>query len=594
MRLRGRFTLWFALAAVVPIMVAAFITREVLSRSYRKEYALARSAAEQGVRREVTGLETELAKAVAAVADRESPLVGGLLQDMKKEGAELSHETRRRTKETANQTQRGLFLDVLTLLDGDDVVLAAPHYRAVVGDSDPVPAQRARGRDAPFFTTEPVLDGAKVRPILVAEAVRTVRDGPYQVTLVGGRALDADVLDSVRRPGRADLRVVGAGGEVLIPAAEPWEGWSDTPPTRIPLEGFDGAPVAWVEVAVSDADLRGVLRELTVVAIVLALAALGITILVGVVIARRMTRDLDQLAVGAQAAARGDLDHRVDIRSRDEVGAVAASFNQMMEDLRGAKERLVIAERIAAWQEIARRLAHEIKNPLTPIQMAIDTLRKTWKKKHPSFDEIFEESTSTVLEEAARLKRIVGEFSDFARMPKPTLGPCDLNELVTGALSLYEGSIVIERRLAPDLPPIEADKDQLAQVFYNLLENARDAIAGRLTASQAAAVAAVPGKITVETRRGDQGDRVILLLDDNGPGIPSEIKDKLFTPYFTTKHGKDGTGLGLAIVHRIIADHGGRISPGDAPGGGARFTVELPTHQTEPLHSLPASRLGAG
>jgi hypothetical protein len=115
-RLRGRFTLWFSLAALLPIIVAAAIAREVLSRSYRKEYALARAAAEQGVRRELAALEGELATAVAAVADREAPLVGGLLQDMKKEGAELSHETRRRTKETTGQTQRGLALDVLTLL----------------------------------------------------------------------------------------------------------------------------------------------------------------------------------------------------------------------------------------------------------------------------------------------------------------------------------------------------------------------------------------------------------------------------------------------------------------------------------------------
>src|SRR5258705_109323 len=141
----------------------------------------------------------------------------------------------------------------------------------------------------------------------------------------------------------------------------------------------------------------------------------------------------------AIAASRCDLDHRVPVRSKDEVGAVASAFNFMMEDLRTSKERLVIAERIAAWQEIARRLAHEIKNPLTPIQMAMDTLRKTWKKKHPSFGEILEESTATVMEEADRLKHIVSEFSAFARMPKPGFQRLDLNELVRSALALYQG-----------------------------------------------------------------------------------------------------------------------------------------------------------
>src|SRR5439155_7780892 len=136
----------------------------------------------------------------------------------------------------------------------------------------------------------------------------------------------------------------------------------------------------------------------------------------------------DRLVEGSLAAARGDLDHRVTVRREDEVGAVASAFNFMMEDLRTAKERLVIAERIAAWQDIARRLAHEIKNPLTPIQMAMDTLQKTWKKRHPSFDEILEESTTTVLQEADRLKHIVTEFSDFARMPKPDFQRIDVND----------------------------------------------------------------------------------------------------------------------------------------------------------------------
>ena len=254
------------------------------------------------------------------------------------------------------------------------------------------------------------------------------------------------------------------------------------------------------------------------------------------------------------------------VRSRDEVGAVAAAFNFMMEDLRVSKERLVIAERIAAWQEIARRLAHEIKNPLTPIQMAMDTLRKTWKKKHPSFDEILEESTATVMEEADRLKHIVSEFSAFARMPKPEFARLDLNELVRSALALYQGGAApVEMRLFEQLPQIDADKNQLNQVVLNLDEKARTAIGHR-----------TGGRITVSTRLGEAGDRCVLIVDDNGPGVPGELKDKVFAPYFTTKHAKGGTGLGLAIVHRIVSDHGGRIAVADAPGGGARFAIELP------------------
>lgn len=241
---------------------------------------------------------------------------------------------------------------------------------------------------------------------------------------------------------------------------------------------------------------------------------------------------------------------------------------------------IVSAQRSAAWAEVARRLAHEIKNPLTPIQMAMDTLRKTWRKKHPSFDEILEESTQTVLEEADRLKRIVSEFSDFARMPKPDFQRVDLNELVSSALALYQGAVPIERALAAGLPAIDADRGQLSQVLLNLVENARDALAA--AAADAGGAASAP-RIVVSTRPGDGADRVALVVEDNGPGVPSERKDKVFAPYFTTKQARGGTGLGLAIVHRIVSDHGGRISVGDAPGGGARFTIELPLRQGEPL-----------
>jgi two-component system, NtrC family, nitrogen regulation sensor histidine kinase NtrY len=248
----------------------------------------------------------------------------------------------------------------------------------------------------------------------------------------------------------------------------------------------------------------------------------------------------------------------------------------MMEDLRTSKDRLVIAERIAAWQEIARRLAHEIKNPLTPIQMAMDTLRKVWKKQHPQFGEILEESTETVLEEADRLKRIVSEFSDFARMPKPELQRVDLNDVVKSVTGLYQGAIRVETKLAK-IPDIDADKGQINQVVLNLVENARDAIGERSD-----------GKITVQTKLGDAGDRAVLIVDDNGPGVPTELKDKIFAPYFSTKLNKGGTGLGLAIVHRIVSDHGGRIQITDALGGGARFLIELPLRNAT---SLLASRI---
>jgi signal transduction histidine kinase len=183
-----------------------------------------------------------------------------------------------------------------------------------------------------------------------------------------------------------------------------------------------------------------------------------------------------------------------------------------------------------------------------------------------------------VLQEADRLKHIVTEFSDFARMPKPELSRTDVNEVVRSAVALYQGGALrVETNLKPGLSHVDADKNQLNQVLLNLVENARDAIGPR-----------GDGRIWVTTKLGDAQDRAILVVEDNGPGVPPDLKDKVFAPYFTTKHSKGGTGLGLAIVHRIVSDHGGRIAISDRPGGGARFVIELPLRHGS---ALLASRI---
>jgi two-component system nitrogen regulation sensor histidine kinase NtrY len=443
------------------------------------------------------------------------------------------------------------------------VVLFAPHSSAQ-GDRDRVPLERAaRSRGAPLFARETMIRGGGTGQKLVVESARTVRRGSYEVTVVGGRVIDRDALAALRQDDAVSARIVDDGGAVLVSVAGTWGAPAGGQVLRLPLPGDGDKPIAWLEMVVSQAELETLLRQVSLLSVGAGAAALLATVLLGLWVASRMTRDLDELVVGAQAASRGDLDHQVPVRTGDEIGAVAEAFNTMMLDLKDSKERLVLAERIAAWQEIARRLAHEIKNPLTPIQMSVETLRKTWAKKHPSFDEIFEESTQTVLEEAGRLKRIVSEFAEFARLPKPEKRAVDLNELVASTAALYQGAIEIERDLADRLPPIEADKDQLSQVLLNLLENARDALGG-------------DGQVRVETRVSRPGRAVSLVVEDSGPGIPTEVRDRIFTPYFTTKHESGGSGLGLAIVHRIVTDHGGRIAVGSSPLGGARFLVELP------------------
>ena len=575
MRLRGRFALWFALAALLPIAVAALVTREVVARSFRNDYLRTRAAAEQAMRHELARHEAQVGAAATALASKNHPFIGTLLLDLINGGGSIDAKARLRLRDWSSQEMTGLGLHVLVVTGAGDEVLSAPHASAAVGDKMPRPRELARREGGGAVYAFEEVWGRSKTSVLVAEAARVAREGGQEVAVMVGRQIDADLVKSVRRTGQIDARLVNARGVELVAPAE--TGWADlgTPPLRVALAGPDGEAVAWIEIAVWDRDLTTLQNQVTLIAAVMAAAALVLTILLGAVVARRITRGLDLLVTGAQAAARGDLAHRVPVAGRDEVGEVGAAFNLMMEDLRSAGDRLVIAERIAAWQEIARRLAHEIKNPLTPIQMSMDTLRKVWRKQHPSFGEILEESTSTVLEEVDRLKRIVSEFSDFARLPKPAPMPTDLNEVVGSALALYEGATPVERRLAEDLPTIEVDKGQLTQVILNLVENSRDAIAGK-----------DDGKIVVATRHAV--DRVELTVEDNGPGVPADIRDRVFTPYFTTKHAKGGTGLGLAIVHRIISDHGGRILIGEAPAGGARITVELPLR---PGQLLLASRV---
>jgi two-component system, NtrC family, nitrogen regulation sensor histidine kinase NtrY len=578
MKLRLRLTITLGLAALVPISVAAIVTRQVIASTRGEEYADEREALGETMRKAIKRHEVWVATSVETLAKEDHPYVGKM-SNLKGKGQRPTSVEFAEVLGQSVSLMQMLALDVLLVVERDggrDIVLASPHLEADQGGVDLIDVRnRARSsKGAAYYTMFdlPREDKKGTQPALVTVAARfSLERGPietdYTLAVLAGRKITRDLVDTVYQEGRVDARVVRTDGKVLIPPkGKDWAELTADDPISIDLMGPDRkTPFARLEVAVSRGELDQALNRLTWTSAGLALAAFGVTVLIGLFVARRTARDLDALVEGSLAASRGDLDHRVPVRSKDEIGAVANAFNFMMEDLRVSKERLVIAERIAAWQEIARRLAHEIKNPLTPIQMAMDTLRKTHKKKHPSFDEILEESTTTVLEEADRLKRIVAEFSDFARMPKPEFQRIDLNEVIRSAVKLYQGAgESIELKLGV-IPQLDADKNQINQVILNLVENARDAISKR-----------EDGHIVISTRLGEAGDRALFVIEDNGPGVPSDLKDRVFAPYFTTKHAKGGTGLGLAIVHRIVNDHGGRIVISDAPGGGARFAIELP------------------
>jgi two-component system, NtrC family, nitrogen regulation sensor histidine kinase NtrY len=284
-------------------------------------------------------------------------------------------------------------------------------------------------------------------------------------------------------------------------------------------------------------------------------------------VAARVTRPVEQLANAAQDVAAGKWNTRVEMRGRDELSQLADSFNRMTTELLEQKERLIQAERVAAWRELARRLAHELKNPLFPLQLTVENLMRARVQSPQQFDEMFQESSRALLAEISNLKAIIGRFSEFSKMPHPQLQPMQLNEILREVAQLYQAQfaapgrapIACQLELDENLDRIMADPELLHRAVSNLVLNAMDAMPNG-------------GMLTLRSR-GD-GSKAILEVADTGSGLTLEECERIFTPYYTSK--QHGTGLGLAIVQSVVSDHGGRISVQSQPGQGTTFMIELP------------------
>ena len=227
---------------------------------------------------------------------------------------------------------------------------------------------------------------------------------------------------------------------------------------------------------------------------------------------------------------------------------------------------LVRTQRVAAWRDVARRLAHEIKNPLTPIQLSAERMSRHFSGAPAATRALVDECTTAIVTEVESLKALVDEFAQFARMPAPRAVPANLNAVLTDTLALYNGVVTgtaIERELAPGLPPVRLDVEQVRRVVINLVDNAIEALAGT-----------PGGRIVVQTQHDAANAVARIVIADNGPGVPPGDREKLFMPYYSTK--RRGSGLGLAIVRRIVGEHGGSIEVGDNTPRGSRFVIELP------------------
>ncbi len=284
----------------------------------------------------------------------------------------------------------------------------------------------------------------------------------------------------------------------------------------------------------------------------------------GFYLARRMTLPIQMLAEGTQSIAQGKLDVHIDVHATDEIGVLVESFNKMAADLRQSRNRLVQAEKIATWQEVARQIAHEIKNPLTPILLATERLRKKHAAHAADFDGVFDEATEIIMSEVHGLKTLVDAFAGFARMPHPELTLQAIGPMIEEVRKLYAAShprVLIDLQMDAVLPPLLLDRDQIKRVFVNLFENAIDAMSAA-------------GILEIVGRYNAPSGVVCIEVSDSGQGIAETDIEKVFLPYFSRK--TTGTGLGLAIVHRIIVDHNARIRVSQRQPQGTTFTLEFP------------------
>ncbi|MCE9500775.1 MAG: HAMP domain-containing protein [Leptospira sp.] len=303
----------------------------------------------------------------------------------------------------------------------------------------------------------------------------------------------------------------------------------------------------------------------------------GLSILLSLIMARRISRPIVQLATATQRISLGDTDVKLSLKEEGEMGILIDSFNQMTKDLKSKNEELMHTQRIAAWKEVAQRMAHEIKNPLTPIQLSAERIRKRLESPEKNnFEEVVRNGTDTIIGQVRVLEHLVKEFSEFARMPNPILINQKLNPIVEESIQLFRGStnVRFETKLSKTLPELFLDKRLFLGVVNNLIKNAIEAIEKN---NEEISGKENTGLIVITTKMERKIVRkfVVLLIEDNGPGLSGDMQSKIFEPYFSTKE-EHGTGIGLTIVEKTVLDHHGHISIEKSHLGGCCFRIELP------------------
>jgi signal transduction histidine kinase len=492
-------------------------------------------------------------------------------------------------------------LDFLEFADDRGTIISSAQWPAKFGYKEPLATQPAPTRA--FLKAEETPQGS----VLGLFAVRTVATGDRKLCVIGGIRIDTTFLSSLDLPagmrvffyenldpnsGFVPTHLIGANGTVndAYPlasvienvAASPremtaivhWKSGEEETVNAFPLTGEDNQLLGILLVGSSRQIYNELRYQIRSAAFLATAAGLLLAILLSSWAAARVTRPVEDLAHAAHDVAAGNWNTQVTARSNDELGELADSFNRMTRELIEHRERLVQSERVAAWRELARRLAHELKNPLFPLQLTVENLIRSREQDPQLFDETFRESAAALLSEIANLKNIVVRFSEFSKMPQPHFQPVSLPQILKDALKVHEaqckqanvkceleGPETGKKAISED-GTILADPHLLHRALSNLILNA---------------IEAMPNGGVLTLRASQSSDSARVEVSDTGPGLAPEESARLFTPYYTSK--PHGTGLGLAIAQSIISDHGGRISVSSQPGRGTTFIIELPSNR---------------
>ena len=564
MRLSTRLTLAFLAVAFVPAGAVLAFTWSSVEDRFVEEFRDRLDGVCEGITANLSEIGSEIKRKVQALS--QSDPIERILVEMVR-----GNLNRRALVPQAGKWMQAYDLPLLSLMDGTGIVLSSGHLPARSGSRDAEALELATRQEMqPAIREVQVLRGGRIENILAVMVGGRKSFNREEVLIVGGKLLDDKFITDLENLSGAKIQIVDAEDRVIVGAGTtgdddrlPWEASEGVTYRRIALPPGQGEQAsAYLVAGVFEGKLKAAQQRILIASVAAAAAGIFISLMLGLLISRKILGPVSGLVNGARRLAKGDLEHRVPLTTSGEIGELVESFNGMADDLVVYRRRLVRAERVAAWREIARRIAHEIKNPLSPIQMSIESLRKAYVSGHTAFDEIFEESTQAILEEVEALKKIVGEFSEFARLPKPTMVVQDLNAVVESTVKLYRNQQEGERlRYSPGdgLPQVAIDREQIGRVLANLLSNAFWAVGPE-------------GVVQITTVR--EGERVLLRVEDDGRGMTSEVLEKVFTPYFTTR--QDGTGLGLAIVQRIVDDHNGGIEIESSDQNGTSVTIFLP------------------